>query len=130
MRAFDALGINSDTRLIDLGSGDGKIVFMAANRGAQSHGVEVNPFLIWWSKLQALFPRKGKATFSQKTFRKVDVSKYNTVYMYLYPEVVNELAPRLFTELQPGSRIICNVFYIVGREPDEVVEGDVFVYRV
>ncbi len=36
--------------LIDLGSGDGKVLKVVAERGARAYGIELNPLLVWWSR--------------------------------------------------------------------------------
>ncbi|XP_022787322.1 protein FAM173B-like isoform X2 [Stylophora pistillata] len=52
--------------LVDLGSGDGRVVIAAARRGYQAHGYELNHWLVWYSRLQArLQGLHHKATFSR-----------------------------------------------------------------
>ncbi|XP_068683512.1 ATP synthase subunit C lysine N-methyltransferase-like isoform X2 [Montipora foliosa] len=52
--------------MVDLGSGDGRVVFAAARHGYQAHGYELNHWLVWYSKLRARLQGLHKnATFSR-----------------------------------------------------------------
>lgn len=44
---FKGLKLQKNDHFVDLGAGDGKVLLMAARRGAQASGVELNPFLVW-----------------------------------------------------------------------------------
>ena len=58
----------------DLGSGDGRLVFAAAMKGAKAYGVEIDSFRVWYSRLWVvLFGLWGKAIIVQKNFFAVDL---------------------------------------------------------
>ncbi|XP_077259420.1 ATP synthase subunit C lysine N-methyltransferase isoform X3 [Temnothorax americanus] len=59
--------------LIDLGSGDGRIVLAAAKRGFKAHGIELNTWLVWYSRLQALI----NGLSSETAFLKQDLWKHH-----------------------------------------------------
>ena len=96
--------------LIDLGSGDGRIVIAAAKRGIQAEGVEFNPDMVEFSKNNAA--REGvadKTDFIKADFFEYDLSKATVITMFLLPEINRKMRPRLL-ELKPGTRIITNTF--------------------
>ncbi|XP_040277242.1 adenine nucleotide translocase lysine N-methyltransferase-like isoform X1 [Bufo bufo] len=103
-------------RLVDLGSGDGRLVFAAASMGFHGTGYELNSFLINWAKVKAY--RRGisqeQATFLKQDFWKADLSKYNHVTVFLAPSVVETLKKKLAEELPDNARVIVCRFPLPG----------------
>lgn len=95
-------------RLIDLGSGDGRIVIEAAKRfGAPGLGVDIDPKLVELARENAR--RAGVealARFEVRDLFETDLRGARVVTMYLLPEVNRQLVPRLFEQLQPGARVV------------------------
>jgi len=94
--------------VIDLGSGDGRIVLTAAKVfGARGFGVDINEKLVRdaneSAKIQGIADR---ASFSIQDLFKTDISKATVLTMYLLPNTVNMLKGKLLAELKPGTRII------------------------
>jgi len=97
--------------LIDLGSGDGRIVVTAAKKyGARGFGVDLNPERIREANENA---RKNdvadKVAFYQRNLFETDLSEATVITMYLLPRVNLELRPRLL-ELKPGTRLVSHDF--------------------
>ena len=111
-------------RLIDLGSGDGRIVIEAAKRfGARGLGVDIDPRLV---KLATENARRAGveslARFEVRDLFETDLRGVNVVTMYLLPEVNRKLMPRLIEQLAPGARIVSHD-YDLGPWPfDEMME--------
>lgn len=74
--------------LLDIGSGDGRIVLETAVKNFVSHGVELNPWLVLWSKFSAA--RKGirNAKFFRKDLWKYDLGKYDNVVIFGVEQMV------------------------------------------
>ena len=111
-------------RLIDLGSGDGRIVIEAAKRyGAKGLGVEIDPDLVRRARENAR--RAGVeslASFETRDLFETDLHGVGVVTMYLLPEVNQKLLPRFIDQLQPGARIVSHD-YDLGPWPfDEMIE--------
>ena len=107
----------------DLGSGDGRIVLLAARQfGARGVGVEIEPRLVSESRDSA---RKLKVDdrveFLQKSFFDVDVSPATVVMLYLGQDLNLRLRPKLQRELRKGSRIVSNEFDMGEWAPDKTV---------
>ena len=116
--------LTSADYLIDLGSGDGRIVIAAAKKGINAAGVEYNPDLVEYSKKYA--EREGvadKTDFVNADFFEYDLSKATVITMFLLPELNRRLKPQLL-ELKPGTRIITNSFSMQDWAYDEMEEID------
>lgn len=125
--AFEKYGVNEQSNFVDLGSGDGRVAFLASRMGAKSTGIEINPFLVTWCRTLNLF-KKNKVKFILGSYWNVDLSQFNTLFVYLYPEVVEQLEEKVFSQMPKGSLVISNTFEFK-REPIERI-GRVAVYRV
>ena len=96
--------------VIDLGSGDGRIVITAAKRGARALGIEYNPDLVELSKRNAAREGVGdKARFIEADLFESDFSPATVITMFLLPELNLQLRPAIL-DLKPGTRIVSNSF--------------------
>ena len=106
--------------VIDLGSGDGRIVRAAArNFGARGFGVERDPELV--ARSQELARRDGvsdKVAFMTQDLFETDLSDATVVTMYLFPEINLKLRPRLLAQLKPGTRVVSHDFDMAQWAPD------------
>jgi SAM-dependent methyltransferase len=111
-------------RLIDLGSGDGRIVIEAARRyGARGHGVDIDPKLVTLARENAR--RAGVealATFEVQDLFETDLRGARVVTMYLLPEVNRKLVPRLLEQLAPGARVVSHDYDMGAWTWDEMKE--------
>ncbi|HEX9804433.1 MAG TPA: hypothetical protein VGA67_02030 [Candidatus Dojkabacteria bacterium] len=99
--------------LVDLGSGDGRIVIQLAKKGYKIHGMELNPFFVLFSNFLLLATGNiSRGRVYWKNVYKVDLSKYNHVYTYLYPKTVNDLSSKFEKELPKGAKVVSNTFKI------------------
>jgi SAM-dependent methyltransferase len=112
--------------VIDLGSGDGRIVIVAARQfGARGLGVEIVPELVEKSRENAR--RAGvadRAEFRVQDLFATDLAPATVITMYLLPEVNLQLRPRL-QALRPGTRIVSHDWDMGDWKPDRVVTVDV-----
>jgi len=101
-------GANNRTKVYDLGSGDGRIIIMAAKEfGADGVGIEINPFLILWSKFSAIFNGVRKKTkFVLNNFFNADLSDADIVTLFLLQPTNIKLKHKLSKELKHGARVV------------------------
>lgn len=119
-KMFDVAQLKADDFVMDLGSGDGRMIIAAAKRGARGRGVEFNPELVEYSKkLAAEEGVADKADFVQGDMYVADISEASVLALFLLPENLRKLTPA-FLDLRPGSRIVVNTFGIPDWEPDVV----------
>jgi SAM-dependent methyltransferase len=114
--------VGRDDYLIDLGSGDGRIVIEAAKRGARGLGVDLDPSLVKHATENAQRAGVGeRASFEVKDIFETDLSKASVVAFYLLPDFNAKLMPRLLA-LKPGTRIVSHDGGIGDWPPDERLE--------
>ena len=116
--------VTSEDTVMDLGSGDGRLVIAAAQRGARAVGIEYEPELVELSKRAA--QREGvsdRARFVQADLFDTDLSKATVITLFLMPELNLRLRPKLL-ELAPGTRVVSNTFTMGAWTADDSVTID------
>jgi SAM-dependent methyltransferase len=112
--------------VIDLGSGDGRIVITAAKRaGASGLGVEIVPDLVRRSREHAQAAGvHERVEFRVQDLFATDLGRATVVTMYLLPDVNLQLRPRLLA-LAPGTRIVSHDWDMGDWQPDRTLTVDV-----
>lgn len=118
-RMLEMARLTPRDHLIDLGSGDGRLVITAAKRGATAHGIEYNPDLVALSQRAA----RAEGVATRATFEKADIfesdfSRATVITMFLLPDLNMQLRPTLL-EMKPGTRIVSNSFDLGDWQPDQ-----------
>jgi protein-L-isoaspartate O-methyltransferase len=108
----------------DLGSGDGRVVVMAAQKfGASAVGVEIDSDLVRDARQRAQKAGvSGKVRFIESDLFETDLRPASVVTLYLLPKTVDRLKPKLLAELKPGARIVSFSFPFTGWPPAKVEE--------
>jgi len=123
--------LKSSDIVFDLGSGDGRLVLMAAEQGVKrAVGFEINPLLLlFFSKLCAFVMKLDNAEFIFSSFWKADLSKCDKLFIYLLPSSMRKLEDKIKSEMRPGSLIISNQFRFPNLKIKKENKG-VYVYEV
>lgn len=114
----------------DLGAGDGSVVIALALAGAEAHGFELNPLLVWRARRN--IGRAGlqdRAMIHWKNFWKADLSLFDVITVFGIPHIMGRLEKKLRRELKPGTRVVSNAF----RFPTWQLTGEdhsVYLYRL
>ena len=112
--------VNAGDYVIDLGSGDGRVVIEAAKKyGARGMGIELDSNLVSIANREA--GRLGvntKASFISGNLFSFDFSAASVLTMYLLPKVNLELRPRILRQMRPGTRIVSHDFDMGRWQPD------------
>ena len=117
----------------DLGSGDGRIIIMAAKEfGAHSVGIEADPIRQRWSKLMI---RRHKLTDQVRALRgnffNFDIGEASVVTLYLGVGANDKLRDKLAKELKPGARIVSHHFLLKEWDIIERDEkADLYLYMI
>lgn len=146
---LDLAGLQPGETLVDIGSGDGRVVITAATKCPdlkQAVGVELDPALVALSKrrvheLQQSDPALGIASrvaFVLDDFMNVQLAHVDVVVLFFLPH--REIARVLQEKLRPGTRVVTYVFQIAQWTPERTVEtvpfmtergtSSIFLYRV
>jgi tRNA G37 N-methylase Trm5 len=108
--------------VVDLGSGDGRLVVTAAKKfGARGVGIDIDPARI--AEGQANATKDGVANlveFRQQDALEADLSKATVVTLYLLSSSNVKLRPRLLSQLKPGARVVSHQFGMGDWQPDKV----------
>lgn len=113
-----------DDVVYDLGSGDGRIVIMAAQKfGAQAVGVELDPKL--YEQSSARIKELGleqRAKILHENMFEVDFHRATVITLYLLTSVNEALRPKLEKHLRPGARVVSHDFQVPGWTAEKTVE--------
>lgn len=125
----------SPLTFVDLGSGDGRVVFRAAREGifARSVGYEINPVLHAFASFRRLVqaPRYWSTTdFALRDLWKVDLRDVDVVAVYGLQPIMQDLGVKMKAELKPGAVVVSNVFAIPGWRAHGGTTGGVHLYQV
>jgi len=123
---LDMANVMPSDYLIDLGSGDGRIVITAAKRGATAFGIEYNPGLVEFSRRAAA--KEGvseRATFEKADIFESDFSQATVLSLFLGRQATLQLRPTILG-MKPGTRIVSYKFDMGDWKPDQtsVFEDD------
>ncbi len=121
-RMLEEAGVTDRDLVVDLGSGDGRVVITAAKRfGSRAIGYEIHPRLVEMSRQAITEHGVGSlARIEHADMFTVDLREATVVTMFLYPHLMERLRPQL-ERLAPGSRIVSHQFAMPGERPDREI---------
>jgi SAM-dependent methyltransferase len=103
--------IKKGMKIYDLGCGDGRLLFLTAQKGAQAIGFEINPFLVLYTFVRKMHMKEHSSiTVLWKNFWNADIHDADAVFVYLLPWKMEKLEQKLLRELKPGARVVSNSF--------------------
>ena len=112
--------------VVDLGSGDGRLVIGAAARGARGLGVDIDAKLVALAKRNAEHDGVAdRARFAEQDLFATDLSDATVVTIYLLPTIMGRVADKLRAELKPGTRVVTHDVPLPGWRVDRVQQFDV-----
>lgn len=113
-------GVTAKDFVVDLGSGDGRMIITAArNFKSSGLGVDIDKKLVELSNRQAKADGvDDRAKFIEQDMFKADISKATVVTLYVLPDFMEKLRPKLLSELKPGTRIVAHDYYMSDWQPD------------
>ncbi len=114
-------GVGADDFVVDLGSGDGRMILTAASKfKARGLGVDIDAKLVEMSNRQARADGVAdRVKFIEQDMFKADIGKASVVTLYVLPDFMEKLRPKLLAELKPGARIVAHDYYMTGWYPDK-----------
>jgi len=105
--------------IIDLGSGDGRVVIEAAQRGYKAVGYEINPFLVLMSYFNlTVRKQRGTSQYGPATFHWLDIWKVKTlheadvIFVYGLGPIMNALSEKIAQEARPNVFVVSFVFQL------------------
>ena len=121
---LDLAAVKPRDYVVDLGSGDGRIVLTAATRHkARGMGVDIDQELV--DRANGSAQRLGVADrvqFLKQDVHAADLSQATVLTLYLLPAMMVSLRPKILKELRPGVRIVSHDFDMGDWKPERTLE--------
>lgn len=114
--------LNSGEVLYDLGSGDGRIIIMAAQEfGAKAIGIELREDLVKRAREKVTeLQLESRVKIIRDSLFNVDVSPADVITLYLTTSANTKVRPKLETELKPGTRVVSHDYEILEWKPIKI----------
>lgn len=98
----------------ELGSGDGRVSRLAVKEyQVRATGIDINPLLVFWSNLLDKWQKIDRhCRFIKKNIFAIDYSQADYLYLFLMPELITKLIPKLREDLKKGCLIISHAFKV------------------
>jgi precorrin-6B methylase 2 len=104
--------LSRDDVMMDVGSGDGRIVRHVAHMVEQAIGIEINPVLAWYARIMNYMGRYTNVQILQKNFWTVSLADIDVLFVYCIDGKMTRLEDKIRQEMKPGSRIVSNGFVL------------------
>jgi len=119
-KMLEVAHVSASDFVIDLGSGDGRMVITAARKyGARGFGVDLDKRLVMLANRHAAQAGVGaRAKFYARDLYETDLSPASVVTIYLLPEVNLMVRPKLLATLKPGTRVVSHDYDMGEWPPD------------
>jgi 16S rRNA A1518/A1519 N6-dimethyltransferase RsmA/KsgA/DIM1 with predicted DNA glycosylase/AP lyase activity len=116
-------------RVAELGAGDGRVAFALARDGFIVTAVEVNPLLSLWMRAVKYLRGYSEVEIINKDLFKIDIKQFDAIIVYLYPEHLEKLEEKFFSQMPKGGYILSNTFTFKKHKPLEN-SGKLYIYQV
>ncbi|RLC36059.1 MAG: hypothetical protein DRH33_07610 [Candidatus Nealsonbacteria bacterium] len=129
-KAIELVKLQSGEKIVDLGSGDGRILIACAKKGGRGVGFEINPFLVWKANLN--IKKQGLQNLAKtkwSNFWWENLSDFDIVFVYGISHIMKTLEKKLLKELKPGAKVVSFVFKFPNWQP-EIEENGIYIYSL
>ncbi len=133
VRLLKKIPLSTGSIFYDLGSGDGRVVFMA-EKMYKVRGVGFE--LTFWTHVVASIKKRLKnsnAEFLRKNFFKVEWTNAQVIYCFLYPPLMGKVETKFLEECLPGTLLISRDFALPNLKPSEIMDfthpHNAYIYR-
>jgi cyclopropane fatty-acyl-phospholipid synthase-like methyltransferase len=130
-RTLDLCEAKPGETLVDLGSGDGRVLITAAREyGLKGVGLEIDPVKVWASRLLVKLAGVGdRVTILRRNVHDHDYHDADILFLYMTHQVVDRLFPAVYDQLKPGARVVTHRFCLRGQSPDKMdSQANLFLY--
>jgi predicted O-methyltransferase YrrM len=111
--------ISRSSKILDMGSGDGKVLLALAKKCRQPlTGAEINPLLVRKSRQRIKEAGLEKSiSIKQQSFWDLDLGEYDIVFLYGTSYIMKKLEKKVLSEMKPGSQLVSNYFTFPNLKP-------------
>ncbi len=126
-KALDLLDLQPGQIMLELGSGDGRVLKQAAQKGIRGIGYELNPLLVLYSQISCWRYRK-LVTFRCRNYWHITLPPCDGIYVFLLDKFMPKLDGKIMKELDKPVKLVSYAFKIPGRVPT-VKNGGLMLYE-
>lgn len=120
--------IKHGDKVVDLGSGDGRLIIEAAKKGAFAYGIEINPGLVLYSYFKILLNGVGgRAKVCLGSLFSIDYQNYDVIFIAGFISMMKTLEKSFEEKLKKGTRVVCYAFPLPNKKPAKVFKG-IYLY--
>jgi SAM-dependent methyltransferase len=120
--ALDLLDLKPGQTLLELGSGDGRVLRQAARRGIKGIGYELNPLLVLYSQISCFRYRK-LITFKCRNYWQVKLPPCDGIYVFLLDKYMQKLDTKIIQEVDGPVKLVSYAFKVPGKKPSAKKSG-------
>lgn len=128
-KALTIAKVKAGDHFYELGSGDGRVVIMAAQMGATAYGIEQSWIRVWSSRIWAYRLGLKNVHFLHGNIFSRQYYPADIVYVYLLQPAIDRLEKKLRQELKPGAIVITQTYHFK-KWPPYKTDGNFQYYRV
>lgn len=97
--------------VVDLGSGDGRLLLAFAKKGCNCIGYEINPILVWKSnQLARKHNVEKRMHFYCKSFWQADISQADIITLFMTASIMERLEKKLLKGVKQGTKVVSQRF--------------------
>ena len=126
-RALDLMDLKPGETLLELGSGDGRVLLAAAKRGLTVVGYELNPLLVMYARVRTRRYR-SQVKVVWGNFWKADWPPAQGIFVFLLNPYMKKLDKKITQELGKNVKVVSYAFQIPGRKPAKELNG-LYLYK-
>lgn len=133
LQLLDKVSVTPDTKFYDLGSGDGRVVFLVEKLyGSRAVGYELTFWTHWQARLRQRLTRSS-VQLHRKNFFKESWADADVIYCFLYPPLMRSIEEKFLADCKPGTVLVTRDFKLPTLQPieelafDELHSG--YIYR-
>lgn len=128
-RMLEMAEVSEDDVVMDLGSGDGRLLFLATKKARKVVGIEINPLLYYYSIFKRWLRRAYRVEIRREDLWKTDLSDVDVLTLFFIQGKMDKLADKIRSEMKPGSRVVSNTFTFSTWQPAKK-DGSIYLYIV
>ena len=122
--------IKKNETIVDLGSGDGRLLIKSAKRGAKAIGYEINPFMVIISMIhRKLEGFENQIEIRKESLWKADLAASDVIFVYAKRKSMKKFEDFVFKSARSGTRIVVNTNPFPNKKPEKEENG-IFLYII
>jgi SAM-dependent methyltransferase len=126
-QALDLIDLKPGQTLLELGSGDGRILNEAANRGINAIGYEINPLLVVYS-LWITRKNRKLVKVRMRNYWKIELPKADGIFVFLLTQYMDKLDKKIINEKNGKVKLVSFAFEIPNKKAEKLVNG-LYLYK-